>query len=139
MADVKRKTVRVRPASKGTEKTSRSTRAPARKRTDTKAPSRKVERVEDEYGFAKGSDLSIVAGILVKGGKGRSDVVQKVERRFAKKTTRNGKPKNAHSLVAITLAKMQERGYKIEESWIVTPPKRRRKTVAATTETDQAA
>lgn len=139
MATVKRKTVRVRPVNKGAEKPARSTRAPARKRTDTKAPARKVERVEDEFGFTKGSDLSIVAGILVKGGKGRSDVTHKVERRFAKKTTRTGKPKNAHSLVAITLAKMQERGYKVEESWVVTPPKRRRKTATAKTETDQAA
>lgn len=98
-------------------------KAPAKKAT---AP--KVEktvgrpRVMDDYGFVVDSDSSIIASVLIEGGKDRNDINDKAAKRIDKINglgTRGGGTKNIPSLVSGILSRMEEVGYKVESSWVL--------------------
>lgn len=92
---------------------------------------RASEQNIDRHGFLEGSDLSRTAAILVEGGNGKADVIGKVQAEFDGQVTRNGAPKNAHSIVGATLTKLLERGYTVHQTWKVVPPKKKRRKKAA--------
>lgn len=99
-----------------------------------RAPSTEDQRASetniDRHGFLEGSDLSRTAAILIEGGHGKADVIGRVQAEFEGQVTRNGAPKNAHSIVGATLSKLLERGYTVQQTWRVVPPKKGRKKAA---------
>jgi phenylalanyl-tRNA synthetase alpha subunit len=74
------------------------------------------------YGFKIGSDSALIVDELIKGGKGRADVTARIEKKLPVKTTRNGEAKNVPSLIAGLLSRLREQGYKVEQTWKITPP-----------------
>lgn len=73
------------------------------------------------HGFRVGSDSAIIVDILVQGGMDRQDINDKVAAAI-EPLTRSGRPKNIPSLISGLLARLEERGYKIESSWRLIPP-----------------
>lgn len=73
------------------------------------------------HGFRVGSDSAIIVDILVQGGMDRQDINDKVAVAI-EPLTRSGRPKNIPSLISGLLARLEERGYKIESSWRLLPP-----------------
>lgn len=142
-APAKRKPVKKAPAKKTTAKksppTKRKTTAPrkktAAKKTATrkKAPAKKstgqrggFHRELDEHGFVVGGDSSTIAAMLLEGGADRSDINAKVAKKIGT-VTRNDTERNVPALVSGVLKRLEEQGYKVESSFVVVPPARRKK------------
>lgn len=73
------------------------------------------------HGFRVGSDSAIIVDILVQGGMDRQDINDKVAAAIDP-LTRSGRPKNIPSLISGLLARLEDRGYKIESSWRLIAP-----------------
>ena len=74
------------------------------------------------HGFRNGSDSATIVDILVAGGLDRQDINDKVAAAIGTET-RTGRTKNIPSLISGLLARLEERGYTVESSWRVVPPK----------------
>lgn len=103
-------------------------RAAAKKKTSAKKTASKavggqgLPREMGEHGFVIGSDSAKIAEVLLEGGESRTDVSLKVEKALGKKKTRHGNDPNVSSLIANVLRRMKERGYTIEQSWVLREP-----------------
>lgn len=75
----------------------------------------------NSHGFRNGSDSAIIVDIMVEGGLDRQDINDKVAAAI-NALTRSGRQKNIPSLISGLLARLDERGYKIESSWRLVPP-----------------
>jgi hypothetical protein len=144
------RTARKRPAKRGTAKPVRpakrtplakkstpTVRKSAAKRTPAKksaATARKVAGTKraapvttkefDEHGFLVGSDSSVMAAELVKGGESRLELNDRLATMFKGQKTRYGAEKNVASLVSGVITKLVARGYSIESSYRIVPPAR---------------
>lgn len=85
-------------------------------------PSRRQPRGMNSHGFRNGSDSATIVDILVAGGLDRQDINDKVAAAIGTET-RTGRTKNIPSLISGLLARLEERGYTVESSWRVVPPK----------------
>ena len=85
-------------------------------------PSRRQPRGMNAHGFRNGSDSATIVDILVAGGLDRQDINDKVAAAIGTET-RTGRTKNIPSLISGLLARLEERGYTVESSWRVVPPK----------------
>lgn len=85
-------------------------------------PSRRQPRGMNAHGFRNGSDSATIVDILVAGGLDRQDINDKVSAAIGTET-RTGRTKNIPSLISGLLARLEERGYTVESSWRVVPPK----------------
>ena len=77
----------------------------------------------DEHGFREGSDSSIIVGIMLNGGLDRQDINEQVTRAISIET-KSGRIKNIPSLISGLLIRLQKRGYTVEASWQLVPPKK---------------
>lgn len=73
------------------------------------------------HGFRNGSDSATIVDLMVAGGLDRQDINDKVAAAI-NLNTRSGRQKNIPSLISGLLARLDERGYKIESSWKLIPP-----------------
>lgn len=93
--------------------------------TQEEAPAPKKGRREPKgmnaHGFRNGSDSATIVDIMVEGGLDRQDINDKVAEAI-EPLTRSGRQKNIPSLISGLLARLEERGYKIESSWRLIPP-----------------
>lgn len=83
---------------------------------------RREPRGMNAHGFRNGSDSATIVDILVAGGLDRQDINDKVAAAIGTET-RTGRTKNIPSLISGLLARLEERGYTVESSWRVVPPK----------------
>ena len=83
---------------------------------------RRQPRGMNTHGFRNGSDSATIVDILVAGGLDRQDINDKVAVAIGTET-RTGRTKNIPSLISGLLARLEERGYSVESSWRVIPPK----------------
>jgi hypothetical protein len=72
-------------------------------------------------GFAEGSDQDVIATALLEGGESRSAIVENVESQVDLET-RNGTDKQITNMVSGVLAKMKDRGFIVESSFVLLPP-----------------
>lgn len=77
----------------------------------------------DIHGFRTLSDSSKIVEIMVKGGLDRQDINEKIADTISV-TTKSGRDKNIPSLVSGLLTRLQDKGYQIEASWRLVPPKK---------------
>ena len=82
---------------------------------------KRAPRGNNPHGFRNGSDSAIIVDLLVKGGLDRQDINDKVAAAI-KTETRSGLQKNIPSLISGLLARLDERGYRIESHWRLIPP-----------------
>lgn len=102
-------------------------KAAAKKTTTPKtATKRGPVREVNEHGFVPGTDSAKIADILLAGGKDRNDVNTKVEKAIGSET-RNGTKKNVPALVSGVLNRLIEQGYKVDSSWVLNAPTRKKK------------
>lgn len=113
------------PAKKVAAKKAAPKRAAA-KSTAKKTPvTESHPREFDEHGFVIGSDSSIIAEELMKGGTERTSVNDAIRERIEKESgleTRTGTQKNIPALVAGLLTRLKEKGYEVEATWRLVPP-----------------
>jgi hypothetical protein len=74
------------------------------------------------HGFREGSDSAIIVDILVAGGLDRQEINDKIAAAINTQT-RSGRSKNIPSLVSGLLSRLEQRGYTVESSWRVIPPR----------------
>ena len=112
------------PAKKVTAK--KSTRARVRKPVEVQPKPLKakyhVNANYGPYGYKVGSDMAIIAEVMVAGGADRQDVSEKALKALPQQTTRSGTPKNISSLISAMLRRFQEEGYVVESHWRLVPP-----------------
>lgn len=94
----------------------------AETQTTPEPKSRRQPRGMNAHGFRNGSDSATIVDILVAGGLDRQDINDKVAAAIGTET-RTGRTKNIPSLISGLLARLEERGYTVESSWRVVPPK----------------
>ena len=82
---------------------------------------KRVPKGMNSHGFRNGSDSAKIVDIMVEGGLDRQDINDKVAA-VIDPNTRSGRQKNIPSLISGLLARLDERGYKIESSWRLIPP-----------------
>lgn len=82
----------------------------------------KRRRGTNEHGFRIGSESATIVEILLAGGKDRQDINQQVAEAI-NIHTRNGRIKNIPSLISGLLHRLEERGYEVESTWRVVPPR----------------
>lgn len=75
----------------------------------------------NSHGFRNGSDSAMIVDLMVAGGLDRQDINDKVGATIDP-NTRSGRQKNIPSLISGLLARLEERGYRIESSWRLVPP-----------------
>jgi len=90
--------------------------------TNVPTKPRREPRGMNAHGFRNGSDSAKIVDILVAGGLDRQDINDKVAAAIGTET-RTGRTKNIPSLISGLLARLEERGYTVESSWRVVPPK----------------
>lgn len=95
---------------------SRTARANAEKNT-TPSP-----RQKDQFGFMEGTDSSIAAHALHRGGSDRVAIYEAIREDIESNTdaglqTRNGTEKNIPNLVATVVKQMRNRGWIVESTW----------------------
>lgn len=122
-----RKTASTRSTAKPAAK-----RAPAKKAAKTRAAAKatpeagtkRSPRVYDKgvHGFVKGTDQAKIADLLIKGGAGRADIVEKAKE-VIDGTNRNGNPKPVGTMVSNVIRKLQDNGYVVKETIKATKPK----------------
>lgn len=135
----------VRPKSKPKPKTPKATKAVEVKPRATKRPATKAKATEvkaktakapaaakastprelNVHGFTPGGDSALIVDALIAGGASRKEVNENASAVIEKTSglqTRSGGTKNIPSLTSAILARLQDRGYTIEESWRVVPP-----------------
>jgi hypothetical protein len=127
-----RKTAASKPAAKTTTRTTRTRKTAAKatpKKTAARKPSTRTApaREVNEHGFVPGTDSAVIADMLLAGGKDRSDINAKIAKKIDG-TTRNGTPKNIPALVSGVLNSLLAKNYKVEASWTLVEPARKRKT-----------
>lgn len=88
---------------------------------DVPKKGRREPRGMNAHGFRNGSDSAKIVDIMVEGGLDRQDINDKVAE-VIDPHTRSGRQKNIPSLISGLLARLEERGYKIESSWRLIPP-----------------
>lgn len=111
------------PARKGPVKKSAPARKAPAKSTGTRGG---FKRELDEHGFVPGTDSAHIAAALLAGGTDRNQINEKVLKKIGG-TTRTGSDKNIPALVSGVLNRLLEQGYKVESSWVLVAPKRKRK------------
>lgn len=77
--------------------------------------------MNDEVGFAVGTDQEAIALALMEGGESRADIVERLEGELDLET-RNGTDKQITNMVSGVLNKMLDRGFLLESSFQVLPP-----------------
>lgn len=115
---------------KAANKAKAAPKTPAKKtatpKSKTASKAGGFHRELDEHGFVPGTDSAKIAALLLAGGKSRQDVNEKVRKKIGG-TTRNGTEKNVPALVSGVLNRLIEQGYKVESSFTVTAPARKRR------------
>jgi hypothetical protein len=111
------------PASPETKNT--ETAAPAKKRAPARkanpaAPKKTVEY--DAYGFTTDSDMSLVLGEMIKGGRDKHEVSVRIGKLLADRSTRTGKPKPVSTIMNQVERQMLARGFEIDGRWKFVPP-----------------
>lgn len=86
-----------------------------------KTTNKRQPRGMTSHGFRNGSDSAIIVDLLVAGGLDRQDINDKVAE-LINPQTKSGRQKNIPSLISGLLARLEERGYRIESSWRLVPP-----------------
>lgn len=76
----------------------------------------------DEYGYRRGSDVSVVLDELLKGGTDKHDVARRISARFQGRTTRGGKQKPISTVMNQIQNEMVKRGFRVQSSWKLLPP-----------------
>lgn len=107
-----------------------ASKAPVKKTVAKKAPAKKAAPNAgqkpwgefDIHGYRIGSDSQIIVTELLKGGKGRAEVTERIAKKLPTTKTRGGQEKNIPSLISGLLARLEEQGYKLDQSWVVVPP-----------------
>lgn len=106
-----------KPASKTAIKKKVAIKAPA---ASTPVKEKGAPKGNDEYGLRVGTDLSIAAAEIVKGGKSRVDVIERLTN-MLDGTTRTGRPKAVASVLAQAAKRLENQGYEEESSWRMVP------------------
>ena len=91
----------------------------------TAKSARGFRRELNVHGFVPGSDSALIVDALIDGGKDRHDATAKAVKKIEKSSgmsTRGGGQKNVPSLISGLMARLTERGYKIESEWRLKPP-----------------
>lgn len=96
--------------------------APAPKATAARKP---VDREYGDHGFVKGTDFDIAADLLVNSTGSKADVAAALDKKFKGKTTSRGNAKDSMAIIASTVHHLRAKGYKVEETYRVVPPKKR--------------
>jgi hypothetical protein len=121
------------PVKAAAKKAAPAKRAAAKKAPAKKAPVKKTtsnrggfKRELDEHGFVPGTDSAHIAAALLAGGKDRNEINEKVLKKIGGET-RTGSTKNIPALVSGVLNRLLEQGYKVESSWTLVAPARKRR------------
>jgi hypothetical protein len=72
-------------------------------------------------GFSVGTDQDIIAEALLAGGESREQIIADLYEQLDTET-RNGTPKPISSLVSSVLRKLVERGFTVDQHFVVVPP-----------------
>lgn len=129
----KKSAAKVTPTRKtATSKTTKKTAAKksAKKAVEKTSTPREMDKLT---GFSVGSDQYVIAHELLKGGKSRSEITERVAK-LLPSTTRTGTPKPITNLVSSVYNNLVRKGFRTEESFKVlepTPASKRKATLAA--------
>ncbi len=100
-------------------------KTPVKKHVKTLEKPKKVEKAVREFdevtGYSLGSDSHTIASILLEGGESREEVTRIVAESISAET-RNGTPKPVTNLVSGVLRNLENKGFTVEQSWILVPP-----------------
>lgn len=115
------------PAKKSTAKKSPATKKSAAKKNvkDVKKPKSNRggfhREINEETGFVVGTDQDAIALALLEGGESRAEISERLQKQIDTET-RNGTEKQITNMISGVLNKMLDRGFTVEQSFVVVPP-----------------
>lgn len=112
-------------AKKATATKAVAKKVPAKKTAAATSGTKQTQKAWGDFnihGYRVGTDSAIIVDELIKGGKGRTEVTERIAKKLPSTETRGGQSKNIPSLISGLLARLEEGGYKVEQSWVVVPP-----------------